>query len=223
MATQALLTKGVIRILASPLIALSYAMALLKVREFRDDLQRCLAVIDTAPFLPDRFVTTLVAAEDHRSAFHPGVDPIAILRVMIVWVRTGKIQGASTIEQQLVRVVLGRYERTIRRKYWEQILAIALSSLRPKDAIAKAYLSIAFYGTGQYGVSALMRCCGSELRGATQINVMQMVARLKYPEPLSPSPEWHQTIQRRVRYIEGRLRGSANSRLHVPRMIQRAP
>lgn len=215
MATRALLTKGTMRTLALPLIALSYAMTLLKVCGFNKDLQRCMTVVDAAPPLPDRFVTTLVAAEDHRSAIHPGVDPIAILRVMVVWARTGTVQGASTIEQQLVRVVLGRYERTLRRKCWEQILAIALSSHRPKERIAEAYLSIAFYGSGQYGVSALKRCCGPELQAATQANVLQMVARLKYPEPLSSSPEWRQRILRRVRYIAGRLQGVANNRLRA--------
>lgn len=215
--------KQTMRILAMPLIALFHAMTFLKVRGLSKDLQRCMAVVDAAPFLPDRFVTTLVAAEDHRSAIHPGIDPIAIFRVLVVWARTGAVQGASTIEQQLVRVVLGRYERTLRRKFWEQILAIALSSHRPKQRIAMAYLSIAFYGSGQYGVSALKRYCGSELQAATQDSVLQMVAQLKYPEPLSPSAKWRQTTLRRVRYIARRLQGSANNRLQATRMMLRAP
>ena len=215
--------KVITRILASPLIALFYAMTFLKLCGLSKDLQRCMEVVDAAPTLPDRFVSTLVAAEDHRSAIHPGIDPIAIFRVMLVWARTGAVQGASTIEQQLVRVVLGRYERTLRRKFWEQLLAIGLSSHRPKPRIAMAYLSIAFYGSGQYGLSALMRCCGSEVHAATQDSVLQMVARLKYPEPLSPPPEWRQTILRRVRYIARRLQGSANNRLQATRMMPRAP
>ncbi|MGV3629116.1 MAG: biosynthetic peptidoglycan transglycosylase [Betaproteobacteria bacterium] len=212
------------RILASPMIVPSYFMALLKVRGFSNDLRRCMMAVDTAPSFPDSFfVTTLVAAEDHRNAIHPGVDPIAILRVLVVWARTGKIQGASTIEQQLVRVVLSRYERTLRRKLWEQILAIALSSHRPKLKIAKAYLSMAFYGSGQYGISALERCCGSDLEAATQINVSRIIAQLKYPEPLSPSSEWHETIQRRVHYIAKRINKPTNDPSQATRRMLRAP
>lgn len=215
--------KLITRILASPLVALYYAITFLKPCGFSRALQQCIEVVDAAPTLPDRFVTTLVAAEDHRSAIHPGVDPIAICRVILVWTKTGAVQGASTIEQQLVRVVLGRYEKTLRRKFWEQLLAIGLSSRRPKSRIAMAYLSIAFYGSGQYGLSALMRRCGSDLHAATQGSVSEMVARLKYPEPLIPPPEWRQTILRRVCYIAHRLQGSANSRLQATRMMPRAP
>ena len=215
--------KAITYILASPLIALFYTMASLKFRGLSKDLQNCIEIVDAAPILPDRFVATLVAAEDHRSALHPGIDPIAIFRVMLVWAQTGAVQGASTIEQQLVRVALGRYERTLRRKFWEQLLAIGLSSRRTKSRIAMAYLSIAFYGSGQYGLSALIRHCGSELLVAPQDNILQMIAKLKYPEPLSPSPEWRQKILRRVSYIAHRLQESANSQLQVPRVMPRAP
>src|SRR5262245_21594087 len=52
----------------------------------------------------------LVSGEDHRHVLHPGVDPIAICRATWRCIYRGKREGASTIEQQVVRVISGRYE-----------------------------------------------------------------------------------------------------------------
>jgi penicillin-binding protein 1A len=137
-----------------------------------------------------------------------------MLRALLVWVRTGRIQGASTIEQQLVRVVLERYERTLRRKFREQLVAVALSFKRPKAQIAKAYLGHAFYGSGLYGLAALADICKPNLETTSQDSISHVVARLKYPEPLSPTSEWRQKIRIRVQYIANRLQRSANPSFH---------
>lgn len=212
MAMQAIL-KLAIHILVSPLILVSRVMVKLRLCGLNDDLQRCLAVVDRAPSIPNRFVVTLAIAEDHRSLIHPGVDPIAVLRVLLLWVRTGRVQGASTIEQQLVRVVLECYERTFSRKLREQLVAVALSNKRSKAQIAKAYLGNAFYGSGRYGLSALTCACKPNLETTSQDSISYMVARLKYPEPLSPTTEWHHRVNSRVQYIAVRLNRSANPSL----------
>ena len=206
--------KAVIHVLASPLLVVSHITVRLRIFGLDDDLKRCLAVVDASPSIPTRFVVTLVAAEDHRSSIHPGVDPIAMLRALLVLVRAGKIQGASTIEQQLVRVVLARYEKTIRRKLREQLVAVALSRKRSKVQIAKAYLGNAFYGSGLYGLSALTYACNPTLETTSQDSISHVIARLKYPEPLSPTIEWRQRVKNRVQYIAIRLKGSANLSFH---------
>lgn len=210
---QAIL-KVALYMLASPLILVSRVMIKFRLCGLNDDLQRCLATVDAAPSIPNRFVVTLVTAEDHRSSVHQGIDPISVLRVLLLWVRTGRVQGASTIEQQLVRVVLECYEKTLRRKLREQLVAIALSSKRSKAQIAKAYLGKAFYGSGRYGLSALTCACKPNLETTSQESISHMVARLKYPEPLSPTVKWQQRINSRVQYIAGRLKGSANPSFH---------
>jgi penicillin-binding protein 1A len=213
MATQAVL-RVTIYILALPLVVVSQLMIQLRLCGLHEDLKRCLTVVDSAPSLPSRFVVTLVAAEDHRNSIHPGVDPIAMFRAFMVWVRSGRAQGASTIEQQLVRVVLGCYERTLRRKLREQLVAIALSYKRSKPKIAEAYLSNAFYGSGFYGLAALTYVCKPNLETTSQDNISHMVARLKYPKPLSPTTGWHQKIKARVRYIAVRLQRPTNPSFH---------
>lgn len=222
MATETVLTVFV-EILALPLVLLSRVMLKLGLYGLNDDLQRCLEVVDEAPMLPQRFVSTLIAAEDHRNSMHPGVDPIAILRVLLVWLQSGQVQGASTIEQQLVRVVLCRYDRTLRRKLREQIIAIALTRIRSKARIAMAYLCIAFYGSGRFGLSALTRACGPNLEVAGQDRVSRIVARLKYPEPLIPSAAWRWRILSRVQYIGNRLSESASDGFEPSQRFFSAP
>lgn len=210
--------KSILRIalqlLTLPLVLASHALMGLRYRGLNRDLQRCLEVVDAAPLLPHRFVAALIAAEDHRNPFHVGVDSIALLRVLFVWLRTGRAHGASTIEQQLVRVVTARYEKTFRRKVREQLLAVALCRRRSKASVAMAYLSIAFYGSGQEGLSALVSGLGTNLDRAVQDDVLRMIARLKYPEPRLATAVWSSRIEHRARYIAKRLHGLANPSLH---------
>jgi penicillin-binding protein 1A len=171
-----------------------------------------MAVVDSVKeSIPQSFLLTLIAAEDHRNFLHYGIDTIGILRAANVSLRQGKTQGASTIEQQFVRVVTGRYERTPQRKIREQILAIALSRQKGKLEIASAYLSIAFYGTGCIGITGLQRYCGNDLTLTDKIKIRKMVARLKYPKPLCTTEEWEITLNNRVNYIERRENEIANN------------
>jgi penicillin-binding protein 1A len=200
-------------LLTVPIVLASHILVGRRCERLNIDLQRCLEAVDAAPLLPHRFVTALIAAEDHRNALHIGVDPIALLRVLFVWLRTGRVQGGSTVEQQLVRVVTARYEKTLRRKVREQLLAVALCRRRSKASVAAAYLSIAFYGSGQQGLSALYSAFGTNLDGAMQCDVLRMIAKLKYPEPRLASIAWNSRIEGRARYIAGRLQRLPNPSL----------
>ena len=168
----------------------------------RSDIDRCLDVIDSVKItLPTTFLQSLIAAEDHRNVYHLGVDPIAVLRAIYVRLLLGHFQGASTIEQQFVRVVSGRYEKKLARKMYEQLLAIAVSRRRSKNQIASAYLSVAFYGSGKIGVAGLRAHLGNDLSLARLNDIRGMIARLKYPEPLKPTSAWQRKIRQRIEYI----------------------
>ncbi len=181
----------------------------------REDVGRCLKVIDTyVGLIPNRFIGALVAAEDHRSPIHPGVDPIAMIRAGFVRFKCNQIEGASTIEQQLVRTVTGRYERSVFRKIREQAIAISVcrrrSKRQSKRQIANAYLAVAYYGSGYVGLAGLKKCCGGELDCADSRAILSAIARLKYPKPLLPGQRWRQKIDRRVQYIAERMPEAAN-------------
>lgn len=214
--------KTAISSLSAPLVAmakLSERLGILKV----DDLERCLKIVDNfGDCVPSVFLNALVVAEDHRNAFHPGIDPIGILRAIVVRFSTGEIQGASTIEQQFVRVVTCRYERSFSRKIREQMLAIALSRRRPKKAIASAYLSIAFYGSGLRGLDGLRQWFGDDLSSVGSEDALRFVSQLKYPRPPEPTSDWYIKIARRVGYlINDRQRKANNALQRTPRTAER--
>lgn len=153
--------------------------------------------------IPDMFVDVLVVAEDHRSWAHFGVDPVAIIR-SFVSVIFGVRQGGSTIEQQFVRVTLARYEPTVSRKFREQILATLVSRRANRRLVAKAYLARAYYGTGLVGIHAVQQNAGKSPDAMCLREVIEVIARLKYPQPRAGSMDWHEKFRRRCAWIEAR-------------------
>ena len=211
--------KALLLLMSLPFIAFSRLAEALNLGNVRSDLARCLRTVDdfaNQHTIPNRFLTALVVAEDRRNADHFGVDPIGMMRAAASLVTRHGLQGASTIEQQFVRVVTKRYERTFSRKIREQALAIALSRRRTKKQISATYLHVAFYGHGLVGAQGLYRLCGNSLRSSSSMTVYGAIARLKYPEPLNPSEHWKQKLSRRVAYIAALLSESSGQPSPVP-------
>ncbi|ADC62285.1 transglycosylase domain-containing protein [Allochromatium vinosum] len=213
MAAQPFL-KCVIYALALPHIIISRVAELLKLESLEAERHRCLEIIDNHQFsIPIVFLDALITAEDHRNPLHPGIDPIGMIRAVIVFLHKGQIQGASTIEQQFVRVATGKVERTLLRKFREQLLALSLSRRRSKAAIASAYLSVAFFGSKCIGINGINRTFGSDLAKVKPEQALAFVSQLKYPRPLAPSPAWQAKISRRVRALTYPKLRAANKRL----------
>jgi hypothetical protein len=87
-----------------------------------------------------------VALEDRFFFQHSGIDWRFIARVMRQIITRKRVGGVSTVEQQLVRTILGRRERTLRRKYREMLLSWILSHRMAKSDILRTYLSTAYFG-----------------------------------------------------------------------------
>lgn len=90
---------------------------------------------------PERYkklVAFLVVGEDHRYYSHPGFDVVGICRAIYRDAFLGKREGASTIEQQLVRVFTEDYRFSISRKIKEIYLATKLKRFADKYTLAAA-------------------------------------------------------------------------------------
>lgn len=172
----------------------------------RDDIDKCINVIDRKKLdIPDFWIDYLIFAEDHRFNIHYGIDFYAIVRA-IHSTKVRKIyQGASTIQQQYVRVVTCRYEKTLWRKIREQLLAIILTHRINKIEIAKAYLTIAFYGSQQDGLESYLKRTNQIIENLGSDEALALVARLKYPEPLSNKDAWKVVISNRMKYVMKRI------------------
>jgi len=167
-------------ILSAPYIFISFLLNIFRWNGIHNDLEKCLnAAGSQRETIPQVFIDALIVCEDRRNPMHPGIDPISIVRAIYVFTISRKIQGASTIEQQFVRVVLNRYERTIARKFREQIVAMLLASRINKNKISSSYLSLAFYGSASIGINGLKSKFGNELENVSFEDALKMVAQLK--------------------------------------------
>jgi len=97
----------------------------------------------------------IVDTEDRRFYDNNGIDYIGILRALRTDVSSGQFaQGASTIEQQLVRNLYLSPQQTIGRKIEEGCLAVQLDRQWSKDRILTAYLNDIYFGKQAYGIEA---------------------------------------------------------------------
>jgi membrane carboxypeptidase/penicillin-binding protein PbpC len=152
----------------------------------------------------------LISGEDHRFFGHSGIDLIAVCRSVWRGVVFRRPEGASTIEMQVVRVVSGKYERTLARKVREMALATLVTRAIPKEALPAIYLRLGYFGWRMNGFSAACRCIGRCPASLAQIDTARLVARLKYPQPCEISPHRRAQIDMRARHL---LRLHASHRL----------
>ncbi len=102
-------------------------------------------------------VRALIAAEDRRFPFHPGIDLWALGRALGQTVVRGRaVSGASTISQQLVRNIY-HFPRTLPAKIAEAWLALRLEFTLSKGEILVQYLNRVAYGRQAYGIEAASR------------------------------------------------------------------
>lgn len=97
-------------------------------------------------------VKATIAIEDDQFYQHSGISIRGILRAFYVNFTSDKVQGGSTITQQVVKNALLTQDRTIERKIKEVILAVKLEQTMPKDQILLMYLNDNPYGGEIYGV-----------------------------------------------------------------------
>ncbi|MEX2416403.1 MAG: PBP1A family penicillin-binding protein [Paenibacillaceae bacterium] len=100
-------------------------------------------------------VQATLAIEDHRFYDHHGIDLRGLARAVAVNVQhMSKVQGASTLTQQLARNLYLNHDRTWSRKINEATLAIQLEMRFTKDEILEKYLNQIYYGHATYGIQA---------------------------------------------------------------------
>ena len=143
----------------------------------------------------------LIAGEDHRFKFHSGVDVIALLRASWKTLILNQREGGSTIAMQLVRVVTGKYDKTLHRKLEEIFLAHKLTKHLSKQEILSLYLSIAYFGWNMHGIKQACKSLNLNLNNLTLEESAGLIARLKYPEPKNISKNRNRQIKYRAKYI----------------------
>jgi len=136
------------------------------------------------------YLRALLALEDKRFSWHPGVDPLAVARAVVSNVTKGRrVSGASTLTMQLVRVLEPR-PRTLWSKIIESFRAVQLELRLSKDDILAAYLQFVPYGRNVEGVEAAsLAYFGHSATHLSPAEIATLLAVPQNPNRRFPTPE----------------------------------
>ena len=108
--------------------------------------------------IPKNVINSFLSAEDKNFFSHPGVDAKGVMRAIINNIQnimsSKRLEGASTITQQVAKNFLLTNEVSFNRKIKEAILAFRIERALSKERILELYLNQIYLGSGAYGVAA---------------------------------------------------------------------
>jgi len=138
--------------------------------------------------IPPLLIKAFIASEDKNFYQHGGVDYQAIARAALANVMAGDVvEGASTITQQVTRMVFLGQERTFDRKLREALLANKMEQELTKKQILERYLNLVYLGSGAYGVGDAAWIYFSKSASKLTLAEIAMIAGLA-PAPSEFSP-----------------------------------
>lgn len=163
--------------------------------------------------IPPHVVNAVLAIEDRRYYYHPGVDPIRMGGAIVDSVfGGGRISATSTLTQQLVRnVILPQFEgwnlqtareRNLKRKVLEQLLALVLETRASKDEILEMYLNDMPLGQrGSFAIIGFPEAArlffGKDVSNVSLAEAATMAGVLQAPAALSPFTNAERCRERR--------------------------
>ena len=156
--------------------------------------------------IPPLVKQAFISAEDKNFYSHHGFDPEGILRAGYVFVQGSKrVQGASTITQQVAKNFLLSNERTFDRKIKEILLSLRIESAYSKDKILELYLNEIYLGLSNYGVAAAaLNYFDKSVHELSIAEVAYLAALPKEPSALNPFRNHDRALDRR-NYVIGRM------------------
>ena len=125
--------------------------------------------------IPDKVIKSFLSSEDKNFFDHPGVDAKGVVRAVknnfFNIIKDKRLEGASTITQQVAKNFLLTNEVSLDRKIKEAILAFRLERVLSKERILELYLNQIYLGNGSYGIAS-----------ASLVYFDKPINKLNYPE-----------------------------------------
>ncbi len=164
-----------------------------------DEFARERRVFTPIDEIPDLVKEAFISAEDKNFYAHHGFDPRGIVAALYdAAVHGGRLRGASTITQQVMKTFLLTGDRSGERKIKEIILATRLENTLSKDEILQLYLNEIFLGQNSYGVTAAAQIYfAKSLEQLTLAETAYLAALPQAPSVLHPVREKARAIARR--------------------------
>jgi penicillin-binding protein 1A len=182
--------------------------------------------------IPQVMRDAIVAIEDKRFEDHWGVDAWGMLRaVRVAMAHSGedkRMQGASTITQQVARTIFLNNKYDISRKVREGVLALAMERKFSKHQILELYLNKVYFGGGAYGIDAASRKFFGH--PATQLSLSEaavIAGLVKAPSVYSPTADAQAAVDRagvvlQVMQDQDKIT-AAQARAANPKTVKMAP
>lgn len=179
---------------------------------------------------PKLLQDAVVAVEDRRFYYHPGIDPISILRATLGSISHGRIvSGASTLSMQLART-LRPHPRNLWGKFLEMALALRIEGQLSKPEILELYLNRVDFGPNLRGVAAASRGYFDKPVAALSLGESALLAGLpQSPSGYTPRRYRDRALARRAQvlarlqtegFISVEAAAQANSEsLHLPKRL----
>ena len=160
--------------------------------------------------MPDHVINAFICAEDRNFFAHRGINIFSISRAYLANLKSGTItQGASTITQQLVRLLFLNHNRTYDRKLREAILALALEAKLEKKMILEMYLNQIYLGGGAFGVEAASQRYFNKSVVQLSLGEAAMLAGLpKAPSRLAPHRNYSGAKERQIYVLKQMLKSN---------------
>ena len=141
--------------------------------------------------IPQKVINAFLSAEDKNFFSHPGVDAKGVLRATINNISniltSKRLEGASTITQQVAKNFLLTNEVSINRKIKEAILAFRIERALTKERILELYLNQIYLGSGAYGVAAAsLEYFDKSIKELDYIEAAMLAALPKAPSKYNP-------------------------------------
>ena len=141
--------------------------------------------------IPNKIINSFLSAEDKNFFNHPGVDAKGVLRAtknnISNFLSSKRLEGASTITQQVAKNFLLSNEVSINRKIKEAILAFRIERALSKERILELYLNEIYLGSGSYGIAAAsLRYFDKPITELNYVEASLLAALPKAPSRYNP-------------------------------------
>ena len=141
--------------------------------------------------IPETVVNAFLSAEDKNFFNHPGIDAKGILRATINNIKNlsqnKRLEGASTITQQVAKNFLLTNEVSLKRKIKEAILAFRIERAYSKERILELYLNQIYLGQGTYGIAAAsLEYFDKSIKELNYVDAALLAALPKAPSKYNP-------------------------------------
>ncbi len=141
--------------------------------------------------VPKKVINSFLSAEDKNFFKHPGVDAKGIIRAVFKNLKNisenKRLEGASTITQQVAKNFLLTNEVSLNRKIKEAILAFRIERAYSKERILELYLNQIYLGQGTYGIAAAsLEYFDKSVKDLNYIEAAMLAALPKAPSKYDP-------------------------------------